>query len=307
VISKKSFLINNKVMKYLKLFFLVITINLLMAPAHGAQLAVVTTSQAIIYADQSLNSPIGFVRSGRRLMVGSVARGRGTVVPVVVAGKIAYIQVKDVALSNSAQQELERSGEQSRQLEHIVEENVYHSTFNYDLTENNFIIFGPAILSPGTALEQLNDVDNTASQNLSQWSLSIEHRPILSPFSFNVGLSYFSLSQSNFQLQSLSGHGTFNYNLIRLPYLNIGPMAGLYLSGDFRFKTTELATRGGLVGYKIGGQARLAPRQKIGAAFEAGLQYLIPIGTKPVGGSEEIIDLNKIGGLFISAALVYRL
>jgi hypothetical protein len=293
----------NKFAQYL----LLVTLILITSKSWSAQMAVVTTAQAIIYADQSLNSPIGFVRNGRRLMVGSIARGRGSIVPVVVSGKIAYIQVKDVALSNMAQEALERTGEQSRQLEHIVEEDVYESTFSYDLTQNNYIILGPALLTPGSALEQLNDQDNVNNQNLSQWSLSIEHRPIISDYSFNVGLSYISLSQSNFDLQSLTAHATFNYNSLTLPFLTIGPMAGFYLSGDFRFRTEDTATRGALLGYKIGGQARIAPRQKFGAAFEGGLQYLSPLGTKPVGGTEEVVDLNKIGGLYISASLVYRL
>lgn len=240
-------------------------------------------------------------------MVGSVARGRGSIVPVVVSGKIAYIQLKDVALSNMAQEALERSGEQSRQLEHLVEENIQDSTFSYDLTENNFVILGPALISPGSTLEELNDRDNVNAQNLTQWSLSIEHRPVISPFSFNVGLSYLSLSQSNYEIQSLTGHGTFNYNLFTLPFLSVGPMTGIFLSGDFRFRTEELSTRGALIGYKIGAQARVAPRQKLGAAFEAGLQYLSPIGTKAVGDGVTGIELDRIGGAFVSAALVYRL
>lgn len=58
--------------------------------------AIVKNKRSIIYSDHLRTSPIGYVRKGRKVRVGSVSRSKGRVLPIVVSGKIAYISVKDL-------------------------------------------------------------------------------------------------------------------------------------------------------------------------------------------------------------------
>jgi hypothetical protein len=66
------------------------------APTHAAQWGTILSDRAVIYADQSMMAPIGFVKKGKRVRVGEIKRNFGKLLPVIISGKVAYIQVKDI-------------------------------------------------------------------------------------------------------------------------------------------------------------------------------------------------------------------
>lgn len=68
----------------------------------AAQDAVVVVDRAVIYADEKMTSPIGFVRSGKRIKVGNKAKNNGMVYALVVSKKIAYIKVEDVSTAKES-------------------------------------------------------------------------------------------------------------------------------------------------------------------------------------------------------------
>lgn len=63
----------------------------------AAQDAVVVAQEAIIYSDQEMTSPIGYISFGKKVKIGEVARNKASVYPIVVSGKIAFIKVVDVS------------------------------------------------------------------------------------------------------------------------------------------------------------------------------------------------------------------
>lgn len=65
--------------------------------AIAAQYAVVLREKAIVYADQQMTSPLGYVARGKRIRVGEIPRNQGQVYPTLISGKIAYIKVTDVS------------------------------------------------------------------------------------------------------------------------------------------------------------------------------------------------------------------
>ncbi len=65
--------------------------------ASAKQTAIVIVERAVIYADAQLSAPVGFVRKGKNLVVGDIARNHSQVYPIIVSGKIAYIRVLDVS------------------------------------------------------------------------------------------------------------------------------------------------------------------------------------------------------------------
>lgn len=69
---------------------------LVMNCAFAAQWAIVSKDKATIYSDQQMTSEIGYVKRGKKIRVGEVARSRGTLLPVVVNKKIAYIKISDI-------------------------------------------------------------------------------------------------------------------------------------------------------------------------------------------------------------------
>lgn len=63
----------------------------------ASQPAVVIVEKAVIYSDQQMSSAVGFVRKGKRINVGLIARNHAQVYPILVSGKVAYIRVLDVS------------------------------------------------------------------------------------------------------------------------------------------------------------------------------------------------------------------
>lgn len=75
-------------------------ILLLSTSLHAAQWATVTVEKAIVYSDTEMTSPIGYIKKGKRIRVGSKSRRGGRLYPMVIKKRIAYIKVDSVSTSN---------------------------------------------------------------------------------------------------------------------------------------------------------------------------------------------------------------
>ncbi len=62
----------------------------------ASQDAMVISDRALIYADELMTSPIGYVRKGKKVKIGDIPRNRAQVYPIIVSGKVAYIKALDV-------------------------------------------------------------------------------------------------------------------------------------------------------------------------------------------------------------------
>ncbi len=84
------------------LFFLTFLLGLLYGINCFAdpQWAIVMNSKAVIYADPYRTSPIGFVPKGKKFKVGNVPRNDGSMLPLIVSGRIAYIALDDISVAH---------------------------------------------------------------------------------------------------------------------------------------------------------------------------------------------------------------
>lgn len=63
----------------------------------AAQTGIVIVERAIIYADKTMTSPVGYVTKGKKVSMGEVPRNKAQLYPIIVSGKVAYIRVIDVS------------------------------------------------------------------------------------------------------------------------------------------------------------------------------------------------------------------
>lgn len=63
----------------------------------ASQDALVMVERAVIYADESMSAPIGYIKKGKRIKVGDIPRNKAQVYPIIVSGRVAYIKVLDVS------------------------------------------------------------------------------------------------------------------------------------------------------------------------------------------------------------------
>jgi hypothetical protein len=78
----------------------ILILLLLSGTLSAAQWATVTVDKAVVYSDTEMSSPIGFIKKGKRIRVGSKSRRGGRLYPLVIKKKIAYIKVDSVSTSN---------------------------------------------------------------------------------------------------------------------------------------------------------------------------------------------------------------
>lgn len=98
----------------------------------AVQDAMVVVDSAVVYADEQMSSPVGYVRKGRKIKVGDVARNRAQVYPIIVSGKVAYIRVLDVTTEKENVAATNLVAERFQKLtEKKIESNYSASYFNF--------------------------------------------------------------------------------------------------------------------------------------------------------------------------------
>lgn len=275
--------------------------------AIAAQMAIVSSQKAIIYSDQGLTSPLGFVRAGRQLMVGTTPRQNGMIVPVVVAGRVAYIQTKDITLSNT-----DLVAGQAPQGPKVTEHEVDlpMEEIKDDLKENNFLSLQLGQFFGGTQLEQLSEAAGVENTAITSYRIMFEHRPVIHRYFWDVGFGLYSLTNEEFSLQALSIEGNFYYSLFQSRFLTVQGFAGALFSGDFRITRESIneQSRGAAFGYQFGGTVKVATRQKWGFMGTAALQSILPQEIETVGYVLEdgSTQLTKLQSVHLSLGLVYK-
>lgn len=87
-----------------------IVVTLMICPkSWAAQEAIVISEKAIIYSNQLMQGPLGYISRGKKVTIGEVGRNKNQVYPIVVSGKIAYIRAKDISFELDQNQSLTAS------------------------------------------------------------------------------------------------------------------------------------------------------------------------------------------------------
>ena len=108
---------------------LLLFIFALSSSAFAAQYAVVTAERALVYSDQQMSSPLGYIARGKRVRVGEIPRNQAQIYPVIISGKVAYIRVIDVSTEKSGVDSNELTAERFNKSA-VIEDQRYYS-FSY--------------------------------------------------------------------------------------------------------------------------------------------------------------------------------
>lgn len=284
--------------------FLFSFVNL--SPVYGAQVATVISAKAILYADMNLTSAIGFVRNGKKLLVGENSRRRGSVLPVVVHGKVAWVEVKNISLKNK-RYDTQKAGPR------ITEHNSSLAIEEEDedpLNENNYLQFQFNTFSPSDeSLNAITSAGNTGADSGS-FGFLYEHRNPYKKMSWGVGFDYSKTTSLDVEYSVLSLQGIITWIPIRLWWISVEAFAGPLLSADFRVKVRNIGEyRGLMYGLNTGVQGRLWPDKKFGLVGGFGYRKNIVSGIKEVenDNNDDSVDVNSFNGITAFVGLTYRL
>lgn len=291
------------------LLILIFFINLI-PHTWAAQVAIVKSSKAIVYAESSLATPIGYVTSGKKLLVGEVPQERGTVLPVVVAGKIAYVRLVDI---NVVEEKGFLVGNEKKVREHVVADSLEDNHIER-LTGDSFVVVALNSFAMGDEWDQINEeIGGETGQSATGFNVMFEYRPVERRFSFNLGLGYYTAGTDDTRFRLATIEGNYYYSPIKFGLVSVELFGGLLFSGDARIQLSSEAAeaRGTMYGYQLGVQGRLLPKYKFGAAFGVALRNL------SFGGLDEVerqtgaftfdeVTFKKINSLNLYAGVSYR-
>lgn len=257
-------------MKILLRFFFLLSALLTNNLGWSAQIAYVKSRIAYIYSDQDLQSPIGFVRQGKKLTVGDVSRKRGSLLPIIVSGRIAYIKRDDLSVQDALVNTLIGKGYTEHEL--VIKEEKEDK-----LNENNYFVFTYNTFNPGPQWEEMTEtLNNDSTQAITSFNFLVEHHPEIYNYFFGVGGGYYTLSLDDFSFSSITAEFTIGYNLYK-------PMTQAYIDlyGGFSFsrvakvkvKDAQKDHTGNMYGYNIGIQTRIFPEEEYGLIL--GFSYKI--------------------------------
>lgn len=271
--------------------------------AHAFKAAVVNVPETIVYSDLAMTSAIGFIRGGKVLRVGEKARMKGTLVPIVVSGRVAYIQTKDIRYVED---------EERTYSPKITEHNIDNEVFYVDdsLKDNNHIVIQGGQFSLGENWSNISTAAGDESvTSMTYYSIMLEHRSPLKSYGFGFGGSFYRVSQQSVEAAALSLDGQFYYSPLKFSWVSIDLLVGGMLSFDTRVKITGVsgATKGTFYGWRFGPQARIFPEKKIGFVVGFGYKRITVSSLKRIildDNSEVSLDL--LSGAHAYGGMSYR-
>ena len=214
----------------------------------ASQDAMVIAEDAVIYADEQMSAPVGYVRKGKKIKVGEISRNKSQVYPVVVSGKISYIRVIDVSTEKENMTSNRLVAERFQKVTFEETTNNYSvGLFNYATQinlnlENGKLKDKDSINWTGVALRGGAEVS-------PKWDLDIllnymkggAKNEAFSAFELGIGVAAKIFDQGRFNLRFLA-----QFLLV--------PFSTYSLSDDFRVNGYGFSTGGGLsMTYQLAG------------------------------------------------------
>jgi hypothetical protein len=290
-------------MNQLKILFCLFIATLALS-VNASQVATIVSPKAVVYADMKLTTPLGYISYGKKVRVGEVERRDGTVLPIAISGRIAYIQVKDISIKRAA---TDPGIDSPKITEHDVE-----MTFKTDqdkLSENNFVSITAGSFNGGSGWQEYSEEFGDESSNLFNVTVHMEHRNPLRRLSWGFGIGYYTVGQDQLEAKTLTIDGTLYYALLHFRYMTIEGFGGLNFSGDFKVSQGggEQLTKGVIYGYNFGGIARILPYSKIGFFAGVSIKSFYIKDLDPIENSNgDDVTIESLSGHNIFAGLSYK-
>jgi hypothetical protein len=179
----------------------------------GIKKARVIESEAIIYADPTLKTPIGKASKNTQLYIGRPLEKNPEIAPIVVSGRIAYIQIANLYIDDKTKSDAH-------------DPNYIYKDPTENFFENNSAYFAIHQMSIGSQInEMFQTVDGVNATSMTGLSAAYLHHQSASPYLWGLGCEYYSATSPNIN---------FNYLMIN-PTVGVTAFKKMLLSMDLIF------------------------------------------------------------------------
>lgn len=160
----------------------------------GNHIARITVPKAIVYSDELMNSPLGYISNGKLITVGAPRKKNPDLVPLVVYGRLAFIESKNINYVNESVEQL--SAKHGAPREHNID--IILEKPEEKLSENNSVYFSLQQFNGGNDTKNLfSNIDGVNKESYLGYGISLIHRPPTTKFFYGLGYEYNTISSNN--------------------------------------------------------------------------------------------------------------
>ncbi|MGZ3808521.1 MAG: hypothetical protein ACXVCE_10570 [Bacteriovorax sp.] len=268
----------------------------------GTHTARVIVARAIVYSDENMNSPLGYISNGKLITVGNPRKKNPDLVPLLVYGRLAFIESKNIHFENESVETL--NSKRGAPREHNID--IVLTKPEEKLSENNSAYFSLQRFGGGEDTKNLfNNIDGSSKENYLGYGISLIHRQLAGRVFWGAGYEYNTISNDNI---------SFNLYMLR-PIIGYTPiktslfLVDLIFSLDFSISAqldiknnTDTEPSGFAWGSNMGARMVFFPENKYhlygGLAYRSykvlGIESVFDSNEKPING------LGKINGFDFS-------
>ena len=190
----------------------------------------IISAKAVVYADENMLSPLGYIANGKAIVVGNPRRMNRDLVPLIVYGRLAFIEIKDIRYEDTADEEYNarRGAPREHNFDLIIQKPEER------LSENNSVYFSLHTYAAGEQVKQaFLNIQGKEESSFGGFDFQFIHRQATSRFFWGAGFDYSSVSTADMKLGFWMITPTVGYTPIRNPLFSID----VYASLDFAINT----------------------------------------------------------------------
>lgn len=268
-------------------------------------IARVTSPKAVVYADENMNSPLGFISNGKLITVGNPRKLNRELVPLVVYGRVAFIKISDIRYEDEDDDKF--SSKIGAPREHDID--VIIQKPDEKLSQNNSAYFSLHQFYTGDELKNLfMAIDNEEKNSITGITAQFIHRKEFSKFFWGAGFDYSAVSSEHLRFAFFMINPTLGYTLLRNPLF----LLDIYGSIDFSVTTamdidnnTDREPSGFLFGPQVNARIVFFPEKKYHLVGSMGyrkykareIDGLEDVNATPVEGVQNISGVQFAVGL----------
>ncbi len=183
----------------LECIFLFVTPIMASAQSNGDPEARIHTARviapkAVVYSDELMNAPIGYIANDKFIHVGNPRKSNPDLLPIIIYGRIAFIEAKNVHFEEKGTES--QNSKRGAPREHNID--IILDKPEEKLFENNSVFFNLQQFSGGEETRNLfAAVDGSDKENYLGYGVDLIHRQIPGRLFWGAGFEYNVISSSN--------------------------------------------------------------------------------------------------------------
>ncbi len=196
----------------------------------------IISTKAVVYADENMLTPLGYITNGKTITVGNPRRINRDLVPLVIYGRIAYIETKDIRFEDDIEEEYNTKRGAPR--EHDVDVTIQKPEER--LSENNSVYLSYHRYNGGSEIKEFfRKMDGDERELMTGFHLQFIHRQSTSNLFWGVGLDYSSTSTPYVKFGYWLFSPTVGYGLLKNPLFSLDIYASVDLGLNLEYKNDD--------------------------------------------------------------------